>query len=159
MATEGEIRAQIAFLQAQLNDLHPVAEPPHSLASTDRTSVNETAQQTTITTTHTPPTEATFPPGGKSGKSGKIAVRSSLVQPRSSQQTPEEIVAAITSLKSLIISGVDSAGYGDKRTEFRSLTDLRQILNGLEDDLSEALGLSRGRVRQIRMTTAADKGL
>ena len=51
-----------------------------------------------------------------------------------------------------------SAGYADKRTEFRSLNELRQILNGLEEDLAEALG-SGARIRQIRMTTSADKGL
>lgn len=72
--------------------------------------------------------------------------------------TPEEILASIAALKSVIISGVNTAAYGDKRTEFRSLTELRQILNGLEEDLAEALGAG-GRVRQIRMTTQADKGL
>ena len=71
---------------------------------------------------------------------------------------PIVIQGQIDGLKSLIISGVNSAGYGDKRTEFRSLTDLRQILSGLEEDLAEALGAG-GRIRQIRMTTQADKGL
>ncbi|MCA1452849.1 hypothetical protein I6F35_06390 [Bradyrhizobium sp. BRP22] len=74
------------------------------------------------------------------------------------KSTPEEIIAQIAALKSVIISGVNSAGYGDKRTEFRSLTELRQILNDLEEELAELQGQG-GRVRQIRMTTQADKGL
>lgn len=60
----------------------------------------------------------------------------------------------IDALTVLIASGVNSAGYGDKRTEFRSLSDLRQILNDMETQVS---GVTR--VRQIRMTSPADKGL
>jgi hypothetical protein len=74
------------------------------------------------------------------------------------KSTPEQIQSQIDALKTLMVSGVNSAGYGDKRTEFRSLSDLRQILNGLEEDLAAALGQG-GRMRQIRMTTQADKGL
>jgi hypothetical protein len=69
-----------------------------------------------------------------------------------------EIQNQITSLRAVIISGVNSAGYGDKRTEFRSLEELREILNALEEELAELLGLG-GRVRQIRMTNQWDKGL
>jgi hypothetical protein len=72
--------------------------------------------------------------------------------------TIEEIVSQITSIRTVISSGVESAGYGDKRTEFRSLEELRQILNGLEELLADLLGLG-GRVRQIRMTNQWDKGL
>jgi len=72
--------------------------------------------------------------------------------------TPSQIQAQIDALKLVIISGVNSAGYGDKRTDFRSLTELRQILNDLEEELAGVLGQG-GRVRQIRMTTQADKGL
>jgi hypothetical protein len=72
--------------------------------------------------------------------------------------TPDQIQSQIDAITTVISSGVNSAGYGDKRTEFRSLNELRQILNGLEDDLAELLG-GGGRVRQIRMTTQADKGL
>jgi hypothetical protein len=70
----------------------------------------------------------------------------------------EEIANQIAAIKSVIISGVDSAAYGDKRTEFRSLTELREILNGLEEELADLLGYG-GRVRQIRMTNQWDKGL
>ena len=77
---------------------------------------------------------------------------------RSTKSTPEEILAQIGAIKSLVVSGVNSAAYGDKRTEFRSLTELRQILNDLEEDLADALGMG-GRIRQIRMTAQADKGL
>ena len=69
-----------------------------------------------------------------------------------------EIANRITSIRTVISSGVESAAYGDKRTEFRSLDELREILNGLEEDLADLLGLG-GRVRQIRMTNQWDKGL
>ena len=72
--------------------------------------------------------------------------------------TAEQIQAQIVSIKETIVSGVESAAYGDKKTEFRSLTELREILAGLEDQLEELLGLG-GRVRQIRVTTQSDKGL
>jgi hypothetical protein len=72
--------------------------------------------------------------------------------------TIEEIVGRIASIRTVISSGVDSAAYGDKRTEFRSLTELREILNALEEELADLLGYG-GRVRQIRMTNQWDKGL
>jgi len=77
---------------------------------------------------------------------------------RNTKQTPEELLAQIGAVKSILVSGVNTAAYGDKRTEFRSLAELRQILNDLEEDLADALGMG-GRIRQIRMTTQADKGL
>jgi hypothetical protein len=77
---------------------------------------------------------------------------------RTSEVPPDQILAEILALRTVIASGVNSAGYGDKRTEFRSLIELRQILKDLEENLAEALGTG-SRVRQIRMTTAADKGL
>ena len=57
-------------------------------------------------------------------------------------------------MQQLIASGVNSAGYGDKRTEFRSLADLRQILNDMQIQLSGGQ-----RTRQIRVYSPADKGL
>ena len=72
--------------------------------------------------------------------------------------TTDQIKAQIIAIKTVIRSGVNSAGYGDKRTDFRSLTELRQILADLEEELEDALGLG-GRTRQIRMTTQWDKGL
>jgi hypothetical protein len=69
-----------------------------------------------------------------------------------------QIIARIEAIKTVIASGVEGAGYGDKRTDFRSLNELRQILNGLEDELAEALG-GRGRTRQIRMVSPWHKGL
>lgn len=73
-------------------------------------------------------------------------------------QTIPELINQITSIRTVITSGVESAGYGDKRTEFRSLEELREILNGLEEALAELLGLG-GRPKQYRMTTQWDKGL
>lgn len=70
----------------------------------------------------------------------------------------EVIKGKIAAIKQVIVSGVESAAYGDKRTEFRSLEELREILAALEEELEEALGVG-GRIRQIRMTTQSDKGL
>ena len=139
-ATYDELVAQVEALKRELRG--------RPTSSSERTTVTETPRQTTIKTTHAPPTEQQF------------ATVRGLLKPsgRRSKSTPEEILAQIVALKSVIISGVNSAGYGDKRTEFRSLTELRQILNGLEEELDELLGRG-GRVRQIRMTTSADKGL
>lgn len=52
-----------------------------------------------------------------------------------------------------IASGVNSAGYGDKRTEFRSLSDLRQILNDMQNQVN-----GRGAIRQVRVISPPDKG-
>jgi hypothetical protein len=85
--------------------------------------------------------------------------RSRRVSTRStSTSTIEEIQGRILSIKSVMTSGVESAAYGDKRTEFRSLEELREILNALEEELADLLGLG-GRIRQIRMTNQWDKGL
>jgi hypothetical protein len=143
--TYDELLAQVAALQAQLTPPGGL-KGPHALASDQVTTVSETPQQTTIKTTRTAPT-------------GMLAVPTSLLKKASSTATPEEIIAQIGSLKSLIISGVNSAGYGDKRTEFRSLSDLRQILAALEEELDELSGSGNGRIRQIRMTNQWDKGL
>jgi hypothetical protein len=62
--------------------------------------------------------------------------------------------AQIDALLNVIASGVNSAGYGDKRTDFRSLAELRQIL----DDMQTQVG-GTTRIRQIRMTSPPDKGL
>jgi len=72
--------------------------------------------------------------------------------------TADELKSKIVALKTVIVSGVESAAYGDKKTEFRSLEELREILAGLEEELEDLLGLG-GRVRQFRMTTQSDKGL
>jgi hypothetical protein len=87
----------------------------------------------------------------------QIAVSRDLVM-RGKSADPTVIQGQIDAITTVITSGVNSAGYGDKRTEFRSLTELRQILDGLKEDLADALGTG-GRIRQIRMTTQADKGL
>jgi hypothetical protein len=88
----------------------------------------------------------------------QLAATRAWLATRRGKSTPEELIGQIGQIKTVITSGVNSAGYGDKRTEFRSLSELQQILNGLEEDLGEALGYG-GRIRQIRMTTQADKGL
>lgn len=86
-----------------------------------------------------------------------VATRAWLAS-RIGKATPEDLIGQIAQIKTVITSGVNSAGYGDKRTEFRSLSELQQILDGLEEDLAAALGAG-GRIRQIRMTTQWDKGL
>ena len=70
----------------------------------------------------------------------------------------EEVVSQITSIRQIIASGTESAAYGDKRVEYRSLEELREILNGLEEILAGLLGYG-GRIRQIRMTNQWDKAL
>jgi hypothetical protein len=62
--------------------------------------------------------------------------------------------AQIDALINAIASGVNSAGYGDKRVDYRSLAELRQILNDAE---AEVAGTTR--TRQIRVTSPPDKGL
>ena len=88
----------------------------------------------------------------------QLAATRAWLATRVGKSTPEELISQIGQIKTVITSGVNSAGYGDKRTEFRSLAELQQILDGLEEDLAGALGAG-GRIRQIRMTTQADKGL
>ena len=90
--------------------------------------------------------------------SAQLAATRAWIAGRIGKATPEELISQIGQITTVINSGVNSAGYGDKRTEFRSLSELQQILNGLEEDLAGALGAG-GRIRQIRMTTQADKGL
>jgi len=81
----------------------------------------------------------------------QLTRRRSRLTPQQQQATQAQLDAVNT----LIASGVEGAGYGDKRTEFRSLVELRQIANALEDALSD----SGGRIRQIRMYSPSDKGL
>jgi len=138
--TREELLAQVAALQAQL------AQPP--LFVREVAGIAPPSQPDKKTSQAPTPTPAQF-----------ALVRGLLAQGgRTGRETPEQIVSQITALKTIIVSGVDSAAYGDKRTEFRSLAEMRQILNGLEEDLAAALGQG-GRIRQIRMTTSADKGL
>jgi hypothetical protein len=128
--------------------VRPHAEPHDTPGH--HTTITETPAQTTIETVNVPPTAAQFPQ--------RVAVPQGLVRRMGRAATPEEIAEQIKGLKTIIVSGVDSAGYGDKRTEFRSLAELRQILGDLEEELEDLLGTGR-RIRQIRMTTAWDKGL
>jgi hypothetical protein len=143
--TREELLAEVLDLRAQLAQ-RPVQQhaQPHA-GPGERTVIRETPKQTTIETKLVPPT---------------ARVRAAVVQPRTviSDAAPSDILARITALKTVIASGVEGAGYGDKRTDFRSLAELRQILNDLEDDLAASLGFG-GRPRQIRMTTQWDKGL
>jgi hypothetical protein len=118
------------------------------------TTITETPEQTTIETVNVPPTE----PRPLGNAQVRVQVPQSLVARMGRAATPEEIAEQIKGLKTIIVSGVDSAGYGDKRTEFRSLAELRQILADLEEELEDLLGTGR-RIRQIRMTNAWDKGL
>lgn len=77
---------------------------------------------------------------------------------RTRSASADQIQARIDALKTVITSGVNAAGYGDKRTDFRSLSELRQILGDLEDELDAALGTGT-RIRQVRMSSPSDKGL
>jgi hypothetical protein len=60
----------------------------------------------------------------------------------------------IIALQVAIAAGAQTVSYGDKRVEYRSLAEMRQILAGLIGELT-------GRVptRQFRVVSPADKGL
>jgi hypothetical protein len=72
--------------------------------------------------------------------------------------TIEDLIGRIIAIRTTIASGAQSAGYGDKRVEYRTLSELREILHALEEELADLLGFG-GRARQVRMTTQWDKGL
>jgi hypothetical protein len=91
-------------------------------------------------------------------RSRRVSAAITATGPGGQTITIEEVVSQIASIRTVIASGVESAAYGDKRTEFRSLEELREILNALEELLAELLGYG-GRVRQIRMTNQWDKAL
>lgn len=92
------------------------------------------------------------------GKQAVAQVTAAAATTDSTLSQIEVLAGRIASVRTMISSGVESAAYGDKRTEFRSLEELREILNALEEELADLLGLG-GRVRQVRMTTSWDKGL
>ncbi len=60
----------------------------------------------------------------------------------------------VLALEKAIAAGATTVSYGDKRVEYRSLADMRQILAEMRNEVA---GLPR--IRQIRMTTSGDKGL
>jgi len=158
--TYDELKAELAALRALVE--RRVPSPPHMTRSTDRTRIDEEPRQTTITHTHVEPTDETFPPGvvprGVVPTAATPYLRKATPAPRKDRMTESEIIGAIDGIKAVIVSGVESAAYGDKRSEFRSLSELRQILADLEEELEEASGRG-GRIRQIRMTNQWDKGL
>jgi hypothetical protein len=143
--TREELLAQIAALQSQLRQ-----QQPASLFVREVSGVAPPSQPALKTSQATQPQMPTA-----QQRALALALDPRL---RQGKQTPEEVAGQIAALKVVISSGVNSAAYGDKRTEFRSLNEMRQILNDLEEELAGLLGMG-GRVRQIRMTTQADKGL
>jgi hypothetical protein len=92
-----------------------------------------------------------MPVRGRSARAAKISTVLG-------DQYIDTLKGKILALRETISSGVASASYGDKRTEFRSLDELRLILNELEDELAALLGLG-GETRQMRVITEWDKGL
>ena len=62
--------------------------------------------------------------------------------------------AQLDALINVISSGVNSSGYGDKRVDFRSLAELREIMNDMQTQLSGS-----SRLRQIRIVSPSEKGL
>jgi hypothetical protein len=139
--TREELLAQVAALQARLLALAP---SPFVREVSGVAPPNQPDLKTSQAARQAPP-------------SAQVAVPLDLLR-RSKSTDPVVIQGQIDSIMTVMASGVNSAGYGDKRTEFRSYSELRQILNDLKEDLAAALGYG-GRMRQIRMTTQADKGL
>ena len=62
--------------------------------------------------------------------------------------------AQVLALEKAIASGTTDVSYGDRRVTYRSLAEMRQILAEMKLDVG---GFSR--IRQLRVRTAADKGL
>ena len=60
----------------------------------------------------------------------------------------------IIALENAIASGATTVAYGDKRVEYRSLAEMRQILQTLKLEFANL-----PRIRQVRVVTAGDKGL
>jgi hypothetical protein len=149
MPTNEELLRENETLRAQL--AAATVAPVNPLAPPIGPFVTEQAGPAAI-----PPRKTYAVPGP--APTQQLAVTRAWLAARRGKSTPEDLISQIGQITTVINSGVNSAGYGDKRTEFRSLSELQQILNGLEEDLVEALG-GGGRIRQIRMTTQWDKGL
>ena len=143
MPTIEELQAENAALRARLDAIPPAVPGPPSPFIAEQPG-NPTPQ-------HRKTWQLPQP-------SAQLLATRSWLATRRGKSTPEDLVGQISQIKTVITSGVNSAGYGDKRTEFRSLSELNEILNGLEEELAGLLGYG-GRIRQIRMTTQADKGL
>ncbi len=60
----------------------------------------------------------------------------------------------ITEIISAIASGAERVSYGDKSVEYRSLSDLRQLLSTMTDDV-----MGTPARRSFRMYSPAGKGL
>jgi hypothetical protein len=131
--TREELLAQVAALQLEL------AQRPANVFTPEVSGVAPSSQPSLKT----------------SQARGRIAVPAGWL---TKSTDPVVIQGQIDNIMMVMASGVNSAGYGDKRTEFRSLVELRQILDGLQDDLAELLG-ARKRSPQVRMTLNANKGL
>ncbi|MGY3130105.1 collagenase-like PrtC family protease [Bradyrhizobium sp. USDA 4501] len=60
----------------------------------------------------------------------------------------------IDALRYAIAQGVQTVSYGDKRVEYRSLAEMLQILNDMENEVAGLVP-----TRQFRIVSPADKGL
>jgi hypothetical protein len=144
--TREELLLQVAALKAQLAAVP--AQPPYVVEEVSGPADSK------------PPPGKTSQTAASAAAALKVGAARDLLarRARGIKSTPEEVLGQIAQITTVITSGVNSAGYGDKRTEFRSLSELRQILADLEEQLDDLLGRG-GRVRQFRMTTSADKAL
>ena len=62
--------------------------------------------------------------------------------------------AQVIALKKAIASGATSVSYGDKRVDYRSLEEMREVLAMMEADIG---GFTR--IKQVRFYTPGDKAL
>jgi hypothetical protein len=60
----------------------------------------------------------------------------------------------LTDIINAVASGAQRVSYGDKSVEFRSLTELRQLLSTIGADVTGTVPR-----RTFRMVTPSDKGL
>lgn len=68
--------------------------------------------------------------------------------------TPTYTAAQILALSKAIASGATSVAYGDKRVDYRSLEEMRQVLAMMKADVG---GFTR--IKQVRFYSPGDKAL
>lgn len=62
--------------------------------------------------------------------------------------------AQLDALRAALAQGVTNVSYGDKRVDYRSLDEMRQLISIMERDIA-----GNPRRRRFRVRTSEDKGL
>jgi hypothetical protein len=69
--------------------------------------------------------------------------------------TLQQLQARLDQLNEVLASGIKSSGTGDKRAEFRDLSDIRQAITAVQGQINALQGTSTSRVVRF----VADKDL